>query len=127
MGLGAIVVIGLEREASGSTAQQETSALLAEPLACFDVLGHSMAERIIERFVRADVDVVSLLVQEGSCRVKSCFVGFKNVDVQVVTDLYAAIHQKLRDYSRNGIEHAFVVSSSAYAETDLLDLFYFHR
>ena len=127
MGLGAIVVIGLEDEASCSTAPQEASALLSQPLACFDVLGGSVADRVIERFVRTDVDVVSLLVPDESCIVKPRFVGFKNVDVQIVSDLYAAICQKLKDYSRDGIEHAFVASANAYAETDLLDLFYFHR
>lgn len=127
MGLGAIVVIGLESEASCATAPQEAGALLSRPLACFDVLGRSVADRVIERFVRADVDVVSLLVQEGSCIVKPPCVGFKNVDVQVVSNLYAAICQKLKEYSRDGIEHAFVASANAYAETDLLDLFYFHR
>ncbi|MGB2602761.1 MAG: hypothetical protein WBC78_04160, partial [Candidatus Sulfotelmatobacter sp.] len=118
MGLGAIVVIGLEGEASRSTAPQEASALLSQPLAWFDVLGRSVAERVIERFVRADVEVVSLLVQDGSCIIKPSFVGFKNVDLQIVSDVYAAICQKLKDYSRDGIEHAFVASANAYAETD---------
>lgn len=127
MGLGAIVVIGLEGEASCSTAPQEASAVLSQPLACFDVLGRSVADRVIERFVRADVNLVSLLVQDGSSIVKPPFVGFKNVDVQIVSDLYAAICQRLKEYSRDGVEHAFVASANAYAETDLLDLFYFHR
>ncbi len=127
MGLGAIVVIGLEDEASCSAAPQEASGLLSQPLACFDVLGRSVSDRVIERFVRADADVVSVLVQRESCIVKPSFVGFKNVEVQVVSDLCAAIYQKLKEYSRDGIEHAFVASANAYAETDLLDLFYFHR
>ena len=127
MKLGAIVVIGLEDEPSRSTASQQTPIPLAQPLACLDVLGHSTAERIIERFVRADMDVVSVLSQEESCGVKPALMESKNVEVQAVGDLIGAIYQRLKDYSRNGIEHAFVVSANAYVETDLLDLFYFHR
>lgn len=127
MGLGAIVVMGLEREALGSQAPREAGAFLTEPLEYLDILGRSMAERVIERFVRADVDIVSVLVQEESYGVKPRFVGFENVEVQVVSDLGSAICQKLREFSQNGIEHSFVISGSVYAETDLLDLFYFHR
>jgi carbonic anhydrase/acetyltransferase-like protein (isoleucine patch superfamily) len=126
--LGAIVVIGLEEdETSRSTASQQTRIPLAQPLACLDVLGHSTAERIIEHFVRADIDVVSVLSQEESCGVKPVLMGSKDVEVQAVGDLHGAIYQQLKAYSRNGVEHAFVVSANDYVETDLLDLFYFHR
>jgi hypothetical protein len=127
VGLGAIVVMGLEREAFCSLAPQEADGFLTEPLECFDILGCSMTERVIERFVRAEVDTVSVLVQKESCNIKPSFVGFKNAGVRVVSDLGSAIYQELREFSQNGIEHSFVVSASVYAETDLLDLFYFHR
>ena len=68
MGLGAIVVIGLEGEASRSMAPIETGVRLTQDLACFDVLGRSMVERIIDRLERAEVDAISVIAQEGSCQ-----------------------------------------------------------
>lgn len=130
MGLGAIVVTGEQREAK-VTAAPGQPGLLSEPLAYFEVLGRSAAERIIERFVHADVDVVSVLRQEEdlnrSVRLKPSFTAFENVEFQVTGDPYLAIRQKLQEYSSNGIEHAFLLFGNVYAETDLLDLFYFHR
>jgi NDP-sugar pyrophosphorylase family protein len=130
VGLGAIVVIGAEFEAFSSTAPQGSGqeSLLAEPLACIDIMGRTMTERTIERFVRAGVEVVSVLVPaEMSYSLRPFSTRFDNVKVQVVTDVDSAVTQKIKDYSRSGVEHAFVVSASLYTETDLLDLFYFHR
>jgi carbonic anhydrase/acetyltransferase-like protein (isoleucine patch superfamily) len=127
VGLGAIVVIGLEGEASRSTAPIETGVRLTEDLACFDVLGRSMVERVIDRLERAEVDAISVIAQEGSCQRNPSLADFKSADLQIVNDPYSAIHQKLKEYSRVGIDHAFLFSANAYAETDLLDLFYFHR
>jgi carbonic anhydrase/acetyltransferase-like protein (isoleucine patch superfamily) len=126
--LGAIVVICDQHKASGPTAGE--AALLGEPLAYLDVLGRSTAERIIDRFVRAEVDVVSVLQQRDgneSDGPKPSFTAFENVEFQLVNEPYSAIRKRLQQYSRNGIEHSFLLLGSVYAETDLLDLFYFHR
>ena len=134
MGLGAIVVIGTEREAFGSTAPQGivqvpgSDALLPAPLACVDILGRSMVERAIERFTRADVELLTVLVPAGSVyEVRPFADTFETVNVQVVADVFSAITQQLHDYSQKGIEHSFVASANVYTETDLLDFFYFHR
>jgi NDP-sugar pyrophosphorylase family protein len=130
VGLGAIVVIGAELEAFNSITPQGSGreSLSAESLACVDVMGRSMIERTVERFVRAGLDVVSVLVAaEMSNAVPPFSTAFQNVELQVVADPASAVTQKFREFSRNGIEHTFVVSASTYAETDLLDLFYFHR
>ncbi|MGA8621098.1 MAG: hypothetical protein WB660_21560 [Candidatus Sulfotelmatobacter sp.] len=128
MGLGAIVVIGGEPGALGSAVTKETGASFTEPLPYLDILGRSTVERIIERFVRAETEVVSLLVQDDKAHcVAPSPRAFENADVQFVIDSCAAIRDKLQEYSQNGVEHTFVVSGSVYAETDLLDLFYFHR
>lgn len=132
MGLGAIVVMG---EASGAervgmvpNAKEIPGAtsFLLQPLAYFDVLGRSSAERIIERFVRADVEDVTVL-QSGADGAKASFTAFENVEFRVARDLPRAVRQKLREYSQSGIEHSFLILGSVYAETDLLDLYYFHR
>ena len=131
MGLGAIVVLGAAGiESFGSITPQDNgkTPLLAEPLACVDVMGRSMLERTIERFMRAGVEIVSVLVPAEIFPALQPFsTTFDNLKVQVVADVFSAITQKFHEYSRDGIESAFVVSGSLYTETDLLDLFYFHR
>jgi NDP-sugar pyrophosphorylase family protein len=126
VGLAAIVVVGAESEAFCSTARQEQKTLLEAPLACVEILGRSMIERTIERFVHAGVEAVSVLVSaEVSHEVQLFSSG--NGKVQVVPDMCSGIARQLLEYSQSGIEHSFVVSASVHAETDLLDLFYFHR
>jgi len=129
VGLGAIVVVGAEREVFCSAAlETDQKALLTQPLACVDVLGRSVLESMIERFLRADVEAVTVLVaEEVSGGIEPFRVTYENVQVQVVADVSAALTEQLRDYSQRSIEHSFVSSASVYTETDLLDLFYFHR
>ena len=131
---GAIVVVG----AKGAGWARETVApagtiqtdMTAEPLACVEVAGRCALERSIERYLQADVDVVSLLLEaesNSSYRVPHFRSCFKNVKVQVVNDLATAITQTLSEYSQSGVDHSFVSAADTYAETDLLDFFYFHR
>jgi NDP-sugar pyrophosphorylase family protein len=129
VGLGAIVVVGAEREIFSSAApQSDLKALLTQPLACVEILGRSVLESMIERFVRADVETITVLVAaEHSCGVEPLRGTYENVSVRTVDDVFSAVSDQLRDYSQRSIEHSFVVSASVYAETDLLDLFYFHR
>ncbi|MCU1300805.1 MAG: putative mannose-phosphate guanyltransferase [Candidatus Sulfotelmatobacter sp.] len=129
MGLGAILVVGtgLQRVRATSS-ESEPAPVLAEPLTCIDVMGRSMMERTVERFARAGVEVISVLVSvEMAHAVQPCSVEHENLSIQVVADVSAGVTQKLRDFSREGIEHAFVMSADLYTEADLLDLFYFHR
>ena len=87
-----------------------------------------MLESMIERFVRADVETITVLVAaEHSCGVEPLRGAYENVSVRTVDDVLSAVSDQLRDYSQRSIEHSFVVSANVYAETDLLDLFYFHR
>ena len=130
MGLGAIVVIGAEFEGvrPSLTPRGDHQPLIAEPLACVDIMGRSIIERTIERFVRAGVETISVLLPAEMADTMPSFpVSFDNLKIQVVTDMSSAVTQKLRDFSRDGLQHAFVVSASVYTEADLLDLFYFHR
>jgi len=130
VGLGAIVVIGADFEGARSTVPPggEPEPLLDGPLACIDILGRSMTERTIERFVRSGVEIISVLVPAEIARsVQPCQIAFENLKIQVVSDVRSAVSHKLGDFSRDGVEHAFIVCASVYTETDLLDLFYFHR
>ncbi len=129
MGLGAIVVIGAEFGGNRSTLPQGSEQeSLAAPLPCVEVMGRSVTERTAERFVRAGVEVVSvLLTTELAHAVQPFCTSFENLTVQVVSDISSAVIQKCKDFSRGGIDQAFIVSANVYTETDLLDFFYFHR
>ena len=130
MGLGAIVVVAAGSESFESAGPRGAGrdCLLAEPLACVHVMGRSILERTIERFVHAGVDIVSVVAaEEYSSAVLSLPVASDKVRVQAVANISSAINQELQEYMRAGIEHTFVISANAYAETDLLDMFYFHR
>lgn len=137
MGLGAIVVIGTEdsifsrslgRPADDRVEAPGEAALLEQPLACVEILGRTVAARTIERLVRAGVESVYVVVeQEVACHLSSFRTAFENVTVQVASDTTAAVSLKLGEYAQSGIDHCLLASSDTYAETDLLDLFYFHR
>jgi len=137
--LGAIAVIGetgrilahkeptLNLFAGTRPAGTRSDALFAEPLGCVEIAGRSMTERMIERFLGAGVETVTVLVDAVMAYHPPPFrASFKNVTVQVVSDLRSALTEKLGEYYDNGIDHSFVSSSDVYAETDLLDLYYFH-
>jgi carbonic anhydrase/acetyltransferase-like protein (isoleucine patch superfamily) len=133
--LGAVVAIGSRRLGSAGDdanstdpAGDHSQTLLAEPLACIDVTGRSLVERMIEQFVAIDVEIVSVVVEAGTSLPTSLLRTVrKNVSVEVVSDLHSAISRKLADYSQQGIDHSFLNEAGDYTETDLLDLFCFHR
>ncbi len=132
MGLGAIVVVGGALEALNSTAPQARAqdSPPTGPLEGVEIMGRSMVDRTVERFVRAGVEVVTVLVPAGIPLVTpaiSISAAATDVKVQVCSDIPAAIAEKFAEYAGNGIDHSFLIAGSLYTETDLLDLFYFHR
>ena len=135
VGLGAVVTIGAknqefsqDRTGLAEMPEMGQETFLDVPLECLEVVGRSLLERLIERFVAIDVERVSILVEASTfTRMPQFRTDYANVTVKVVRDLYPAIAQELADFSRNGIRHSFISSANAYAETDLLDLFCFHR
>jgi NDP-sugar pyrophosphorylase family protein len=132
VGLGAVVTIGAKNQecALGQVCSPEPpgeEAFLDAPLECVEVVGRSALERLIERFVAIDVQHISVLVEAGSARLPLFRSSYSNVTIQVVKNLDSAISGELAAYAQEGIGHTFVISASAYAETDLLDLFCFHR
>ena len=129
MGLGAILVVGAGTGTEGRCSiacPGGKESLLAEPVECVDILGRSMLERTVERFTRADVDAITLMVPNGYS-VPTLAGKFGNLSSLVVSDVNFAIAQQLSEYLQIGIDHSFVASANLYTETDLLDLFYFHR
>ncbi len=123
--LGAILVVRTKIEGAQDRAGL---TLLADPLECVEVVGRSVLERTIDRFLDAGVESISVLVgPEMYQRRTPIPIRSRNITVQVAHDLDVAITEQLARHSRTGIDHCFVNSANAYAETDLLDLFYFHR
>lgn len=129
MGLAAIVVVGAETADSYPATPLETKTGQAngagEPLACIEILGRSMLERTIERFVRANIEVVRVLLSDDVTQPLRS--AFECVKFKKVRDVGSAVGQEVRELSQNGIDHVFIVSANVYAETDLFDLFSFHR
>jgi carbonic anhydrase/acetyltransferase-like protein (isoleucine patch superfamily) len=134
VGLGAVVTIGAKSQDSSLDGTgllelpENHESFLEVPLECVEVAGRSLLERLIERFVAIDAECVTILVEAGLFpRIPPFRAEYRNVTVKVVRELYSAITQELADFSQKGIGHAFINSADAYAETDLLDLFSFHR
>ncbi len=132
MVLGAVVVIAANNHwftqdaaAPPETSESVQESFLRGPLESAEVAGRSTVERIVERFAAIDA-VVSVLVESGAF-IPAFRTVHANVTVRVVGDLNFEIQQTLSDYSQQGIERAFVNWANSYQETDLLDLFCFHR
>ncbi len=129
MGLGAVVVLATDKGAglyAGNNGNHES--LLAQPLGCVEVMGRPMVERTIEHLLNAGVENVTLLASGEILRNCPPFANrLDTVRIQSANDPYAAANQVLQVYADEGIEQSFVLSGSLYAETDLLDLVYFHR
>jgi hypothetical protein len=137
---GAILVVGAE---TGVTADDlpvsSTSAsvgdrpltLLEEPVACLEILGRTTVARMLERLLREDLAVVTVLVNAS---VSHCVAtrsendGNSNkANFRVVDDVWLAVAQTLQEYSDSGIAHAVIANATAYGEYDLPDLLQFHR
>ncbi len=131
MGLAAIVVVETGTEDSSlavpADMKTEQTAGVVEPLPCVEIMGRSMLERTIERFGRANVDVVTvLMVDDAAYAAQPARSAFDCVKFKSVSDVGSAIGQEIMEFSQSGIDHSFIVSANVYAETDLFDLFSFH-
>jgi len=134
VGLGAVIAISANRSGSriaGDSILRETldsdqAALLNEGLECVEVCGRSLVERSVERFTAIGVDRISILVDAGvpmpALREKN-----EKVTVQAVEDLGPSIASTIKEHALQSIDHSFIIRGDNYTETDLLDLFSFHR
>jgi anti-sigma B factor antagonist len=128
--LGAIIIVGAgevfgRKPARPTLVVDAAGNLPQEPLACVEIAGRSMVERTIERFAAVGVEVISVLVAAKT--MPTLRASFENIEIQLVEDVPTALQQKLAEFREAGIEHSFVNSAEAYAETDFWDFFYFHR
>lgn len=107
---------------------ERTDFLFSGPLTCVEILGRSVVERTIERFVKADVETILVQVEAGALDLLPPFrSSFRNVDIRVSDDVWTGVAQALQELSDKGIDYAFVCRANTYMEADLIDLFQFHR
>lgn len=125
MVIGAIIIIGGAEVISPSRKGSQPLAM-EKPLGCVEVMGRSVVERMVERFLTADVEVVSIVARAGEA-LPSFRQSSAQVAVHVVDDLQYGLSQLLNDYSLKGIEFAFVALPNVYTECDLIDWVWFHR
>jgi NDP-sugar pyrophosphorylase family protein len=136
---GAILIVGAESGItteklpafSAATVGDQPLGLLNEPLACLEILGRTTVDRMLERLLREDLAVVSVLVDASISHLVSTAGkpdwNSDRLDCQVVDDVWAAVARTLKGYSAGGIDHAVLASAGAYVEFDLRDLLQFHR
>jgi hypothetical protein len=130
VGLGAILVLGNDGEAGYWGAEQAGAqeTWLTRPLSCVEIVGRTMVERIIRNLSQIDLDVITLLASTALPEeVLNLTDEFANLKIEMFCDLSSAITEKVSEYLREGVENSFIISANCYAETDLLDFFYFHR
>ena len=134
MGLGAIVVVDADHgiledpRRSLPTKRSGQPDGSAEPLSFVELFGASLLEHTIARFAKAEVEVITLLVQtEAFRRIPTFRESFANINIQVADEIWASVAVTLKDYAENGIQYAFIAKPSAYTEADLMDLLDFHR
>jgi len=99
VGLAAIVVVETGTEDSYPAAPADTKtkqkAGVAESLPCVEIMGRSMLERTIERFVHANVDVVRVLMaDDAACAAQPARSVFDSVRFKSVSDVGSAIGQE---------------------------------
>ncbi|HEY6768826.1 MAG TPA: hypothetical protein VI386_29065 [Candidatus Sulfotelmatobacter sp.] len=122
MKLGIIILVGSEHGTPiGNWAAGKV------PLECLEILGKSMLERQIERFMESDPAVITVLVKSGTrIPVNSCPVP-ENVKIRRADDLWFATSMALREYCEIGVQQTIIANADTYTECDILDLVYFHQ
>jgi hypothetical protein len=125
--VGAIIIGSVAEQAVLAAGKiSQPCAIVEHPMGCMEVMGRSVMERMVDRFLAADVEVVSVLADTGVALPWFCHSSGK-VTARVVRDMRFALSQTLDDYSEQGIEFAFIVHANVYAECDLIDWIWFHR
>jgi NDP-sugar pyrophosphorylase family protein len=128
VGLGAVLLIGSQRQTGVEEAKNAQDDWLGGSLACMDVLGRPMIERTIENLKAAGIFPITIVAPPELCaELRTPENKFDGVKVELSNNVSAGVDDTLQQYAQDGIANALVMSGEIYAETDLLDFFYFHR
>lgn len=128
MVIGAIIIVGAAEEQAVPIVAEigEEPAVVEGPLGCVEIMGHSVVERMADRFLAADVEVVSVLADAGVA-LPSCWQSSDKVTAYVVDDMESALRRTLKNYSEQGVGFVFVIRANVYTECDLIQWMWFHR
>ena len=128
MYIGAIVTVAGNGRSEGeklssrpSTPQSATQSLLGSPLAYLDLLGQTIADRVVHRLRASGVEHVSV-ISEG--------VGSKVAvmdDPQGTHGFWSAWDRIVSQFLDQGIEELLLVRLGPYVEVDVSDLVRFHH
>jgi len=122
--LGAILVVRADSEAILEDSMDTRPA----PLACLEILGCSVVERMAERFLASDAEAVTVLVDSRIFPLLPAFrKSHPRVNIESVDDLPVAVERTLKTFCDDGIDYALVSTAGAYTECDFIDLLWFHR
>ena len=121
--LGAIVIV------EAAVAEHSGRAFPTIPLACVEILGHSVLARQIAELQRGTIaDGIIVLADNGLAPVRPCVEqAASGVPVKWVEDIWSAATQALQAYKDCHIETTLILRAGAYAEFDTQEILEFHR
>ena len=118
--LGAIVIVGSQIFGAPGSIPAEA------PLACVEILGCTVLERLVADLGRIGIDAIAVI---GDRNVADYVAEQPSnaVSIAWADDVWHDAIQTLRSYSGSGIKTAVVIAASAYAEIDAHDVLQFHQ
>ncbi|MGH9497941.1 MAG: hypothetical protein ACRD3L_02255 [Terriglobales bacterium] len=130
---GAILVVGQtfrERGWAGDSWRTTGAGTLAgTPIACVELLGQSVLDRVVQKLQRDGVMLITILVREGFSHLAQT-PATRSATIRPVrshTNLWSAAESALYDYVQHGVESVLLTALGAYTELDLGHLIRFHR
>jgi len=124
--IGAIIIGTVAGQAIPNISEANQHAVVEGPLGCVEIMGRSVVDRMVERFLAADVEAVTILAN-ASVALPPLRQSSERVRVHIVGDTGPAVSETLRDYSERGVGFVFVAQANVYAECDLIHWIWFHR
>ncbi len=134
MPAGAILVVGqYSRDAHWASnpwgRANEPGMLGGNPIACLELLGQSVLERVVQRLQHDGVKPVTIVVRDEFSHLvrtpATLRASIQSVPSKV--DLWSAAECILRQYIQHGVELILLTRLGAYMELDLGHLIRFHR
>jgi len=131
---GAIFVVGQSspetRWASNSWRRVSEAGMLGgNPIACLEVLGGSVLDRMVQATQRDGVKLITIVVRDKCSQLvrTSATQAATIASVPSQGDLWSAAECALRGYVQHGVELVWLTQLGAYMELDLGHIIRFHR
>jgi NDP-sugar pyrophosphorylase family protein len=131
--VGAILIVEGEGGAADSSVFSKAAthsspeSFLPDAVALVEVLGASLLEHMIGRFIAAGVKTFAVVVHKGvplsSARLRR---SVPHVHLYEADETWSAVIPVLKAFAKDGIDGAFVMKPHTYCEPDFTDLWDFH-